>query len=93
MNTPEASISFRELFAYTDYLANRWMNYFKQNPSALDISVGGKAGTVRELVNHIFMVEQVFASRLFQNEPLAKLVSPSLDDLIRLHKTSHFPVS
>ena len=63
MNTSEAAISFRELLAYTDYLANRWVDYFGENSGALDINVGGKTGSLRELVHHIFMVEQFFANR------------------------------
>jgi uncharacterized damage-inducible protein DinB len=89
MSTPEAAISFRELIAYTDYLANRWVDYFRENSGALDINVGGKTGNLRELVQHIFIVEQFFASRLLQKEPPAKLESPTLDDLMQIHKTAH----
>jgi len=88
MNSPEASVSFRELLAYTDYLANRWVEYFKENPGALDIDVGGKTGTLRELILHIFTVEQFFANRLLQKEPPPKLESPSLDDLMQIHKSA-----
>jgi hypothetical protein len=77
------------LLAYTDYLANRWVDYFGKNSGALDINVGGKTGSLRELVHHIFMVEQFFANRLLQKEPPVKLESPTLDDLIHIHKAAH----
>jgi uncharacterized damage-inducible protein DinB len=89
MNTSEAAISFRELLAYTDYLANRWVDYFRGNSGALDINIGGKTGSLRELVHHIFMVEQFFANRLLENEPPAKLESPTLDDLMHIHNRAH----
>ena len=89
MNLPEATISFHELLAYTDYLANRWVEYFRENSGALDINIGGKAGSLRELVHHIFMVEQFFANRLLQKEPPAKLESPTLHDMMQIHKTAH----
>ena len=50
---------------------------------------GGKTGSLRELVHHIFMVEQFFANRLLQKEPPAKLESPTLDDLIHIHNSAH----
>ena len=93
MNTTEAGISFRELLAYTDYLAKRWMAYFDKNPGALDIDVGGRTGTIGQLVNHIFQVEQFFASRLLQKEPLGKLESPTTEQLLRLHQTSYEQLS
>jgi hypothetical protein len=89
MNTSEAAISFRELLAYTDYLANRWVDYFRGNSGALDINIGGETGSLRELVHHMFMVEQFFANRLLENEPPAKLESPTLDDLMHIHNRAH----
>ena len=88
MSTPEASISFRELLAYTDYLANRWLNYFRLNPGALDVNVGGKAGTIRDLVAHIVFVEGYFACRLLAKDPPAKPEAPSLDDLATIHQAA-----
>ena len=93
MSAIEAGISFRELLAYTNYLASRWMAYFEKNPAALDIDVGGKAGSIRELVNHIFQVEQYFASRLLQKELPSKLQSPTVEELSRLHQTNHEQLS
>ena len=89
MDMPEAAISFRELLAYTDYLANRWADYFRENSGALDINIGGKTGNLRELVKHLFVVEQFFAYRLLGKEPSAKLESATLDDLMQIHKTAH----
>jgi len=89
MNSPEAALSFRELLAYTDYLANRWVDYFRENSGALDIDIGGKTGSLRELVHHVFMVEQFFANRPAQKESPAKLESPTLDELIHMHRTAH----
>ena len=89
MSSSEATISFRELLAYTDYLANRWFEYFRENSGALDIDVGGKTRSLRELVQHIVVVEQFFANRLQENELPAKLESPALDDLMQMHKTAH----
>ena len=81
MNTSEAAISFRELLAYTDYLANRWVDYFGENSGALDIHVGGKTGSLRTGPSHLYG-RAIFANRLLQKEPPVKLESPTLDDLI-----------
>jgi uncharacterized damage-inducible protein DinB len=93
MSTNEPGISFRELLAYTDYLAKRWLAYFEKNPRALDIDVGGRTGSMRELVNHIFQVEQFFASRLLQKDPLSTLESPTARHWLQLHQTSHEQLS
>jgi uncharacterized damage-inducible protein DinB len=93
MSTTEPGISFRELLAYTDYLAKRWLAYFEKNPRALDIDVGGRTGSMRQLVNHIFQVEQFFASRLLQKDPLNMLESPTTGQWLQLHQTSHEQLS
>lgn len=91
MSDGEPAIAFRDLLAYTDFLAQRWLNYFKQNPAALDVDVGGRTGTLRQLLVHIFEVERFFAGRLLQEtaSPRQKLESPSLDELRRLHEEAH----
>ncbi|HKD82841.1 MAG TPA: DinB family protein [Candidatus Angelobacter sp.] len=94
VNAPEPSISFGDLLAYTDYLAQRWLNYFKQNPAALDVDVGGKTGSLRDLVTHIFQVENFFAGLLAKEGAGSmaappKMDAPSLDDLGRLHQEAH----
>jgi len=92
MSASEPSISFRDLVAYTDYLAQRWLNYFKQNPAALDVDVGGRTQTLRDLVSHIFQVEQFFADMLLQEgagatrRPSAIEGKPGLDELARMHQ-------
>jgi uncharacterized damage-inducible protein DinB len=91
MSASEPAVSFRDLLAYTDDLAQRWLNYFKQNPKALDVEVGGKTGTLRDLVCHLFQVEQFFADLLLQpgtgsmRPPAAKTEKPELEELQRMH--------
>ena len=90
MSATEPAISFRELFAYNDYLAKRWIAYFQQHPAALDVDVGGKTGAMRNLVSHIFEVENFFAGRLLGENPARpdpnNKVSRSPDELLRLHQ-------
>jgi len=92
MSASEPSISFRDLLAYTDYLAQRWLNYFKQNPAALDVDVGGRTQTLRDLVGHIFQVEQFFSEMLLQEgagatrRPQAIEGKLGLDELGRMHQ-------
>jgi uncharacterized damage-inducible protein DinB len=64
MNTPDAGVSFRELLAYTDYLAQRWLTFFSEHPDALQVPAGGGTPTVGDLVDHVFLVEEVFSSFL-----------------------------
>jgi len=86
MSRSESAISFRELFAYTDYLANLWLN-FNRHQSALEIEVGDQTGTLSNLVKHIVQVEQFFASRLLQQEPPQdQLESPAAADLLQRHQ-------
>ena len=94
MNTQTPSVAFSDLLAYTDFLAQRWLNYFKQNPGALDVNVGGKTGALRDLVTHIFQVEQFFANLLLQEgagsmRPPAQTEARQLDDLRRMHQDAH----
>jgi uncharacterized damage-inducible protein DinB len=92
MSASEPAISFRDLLAYTDYLAQRWLNYFKQNPAALDVEVGGRTPTLRDLVSHIFQVEQFFADLLLQEgaggtrRPPAIEEKLGVDELGRMHQ-------
>jgi uncharacterized damage-inducible protein DinB len=91
VSTPGAAIACGDLLAYTDFLAQRWLNYFQQNPAALDVDIGGKTGTLRELETHIFQAEQFFADRLLgkASPPPQKLESISMDELRRLHGEAH----
>jgi uncharacterized damage-inducible protein DinB len=94
VNTPEPFLSFRELLAYSDYLAQRWMNYFRQNPKALDIEVGGRTPTLRDLATHIFQVEQFFTDLLLKEgagatgRP-AQMEAPELSQLENMHRETH----
>jgi uncharacterized damage-inducible protein DinB len=94
MNASEPAVSFRDLLAYTDYLAQRWLTYFKQNPAALEVNVGGKTGSLRDLVSHIFQVEQFFADLLLQEgagatrRPPAITEKLGLEELGRMHQAA-----
>ena len=90
----EPSLSFRELLAYTDYLAQRWLNYFRQNAKALEIRVGGRTPTLRDLVTHIFQVEEFFSRFLFQEDMKptgrpAQMEAKNLEELERMHREAH----
>lgn len=90
MNSSDCSISFRELFAYTDYLANRWFRYFNENEAALAIHIGGQTGALRNLVEHIVQVEQFFATRLLGQETAEEKPRPSgLAGLLEMHKDAN----
>ena len=56
-----AGIQFEELLAYTEEESLRWKEFFVAHPQALDLPLD-IAGSVRELVKHIFAVELFFAS-------------------------------
>lgn len=91
MNAQEPAITFNELVAYSDYISQRWLDYFKQNPGALDVDVGGKTGSIRDLVTHIFQVEQFFTDLLAvegkgSSAPPPKMEAPKLEDLERMHQ-------
>jgi uncharacterized damage-inducible protein DinB len=60
------SLAFADLLAYTDFLAQRWLSYFERNPTALEVDIGGRAGSLHGLVTHIFQVENFFADLLLQ---------------------------
>jgi uncharacterized damage-inducible protein DinB len=54
-------IQFDEFLAYSDEESQRWKQFFSRHPAALDLPLD-IAGTVRELVLHIFAVELFFAN-------------------------------
>jgi len=100
MSTTEPAITFREMLAYTDFLAQRWLDYFKKNEAALAVNVGGRCPTLRDLVGHIFQVELFFANLLAQAAsappPTGRppnLESPSLETLQRMHREAHEKLS
>lgn len=87
-----AGIEFRDLLAYNHHETERWHKWFVEHPQALDVSVGGQTGTVRNLIKHIFQTESYFARRLNGEVPqLSSLEtkSDSLDDIFILHEQAH----
>lgn len=93
MSSADPSISFREMFAYSHYLADRWIKYFKEHPEALEVDVGGRTGKLRNLVSHIFEVESFFAGYLEGESParpsLEKQEERTLDELLQSHRQAH----
>jgi hypothetical protein len=53
------SLAFADLLAHTDYLTQRWLDYFDRNPAALDVIVGGRTPTLHVLVANIFIASPV----------------------------------
>ena len=94
MNDPVPSLAFADLLAYTDYLAQRWLSYFERNPAALEVEVGGRTPKLRDLVTHIFQVEDFFADLLSQEGTGAmrrpdQMASKSLAELRGMHQQAH----
>jgi uncharacterized damage-inducible protein DinB len=94
MSTQSPAVAFVDLLAYTDYLAQRWLDYFKRNPAALHIDVGGTTGTLRDLVTHIFQVENFFADLLLKEGAGAmrrpeQISGQSLESLQQMHRKAH----
>lgn len=88
------SLAFADLLAYTDYLAQRWLNYFENNPAALEVEIGGRTPKLRDLVAHIFQVEDFFSDLLLQEgagataRP-APMAYGSLEELRGMHQRAH----
>jgi uncharacterized damage-inducible protein DinB len=77
-------ITFRELLEYTARETARWKDWFAGHPEALDCECDiAKAGTVLELLLHIFATELFFAhSVLGLPQPdWQKLPSQTIDEL------------
>jgi len=97
MSASEAGISFRELLAYNHYLADRWMDFFRQNPDALQAAVSEKIPTVGDLVFHLVLVEETFARFLRDGAPPAPPQSAAQADrqpktpdiLLQRHELAH----
>jgi uncharacterized damage-inducible protein DinB len=69
MSAPNPGISFIELLAYVDYLASRWLTFFRQHPEALELEVGGDTPTIADLILHLIETEEVFARFLYERQP------------------------
>jgi len=66
MSDQVPSLAFADLLAYTDFLAQRWLNYFERNSAAFEVEIGGRTPKLHDLVTHIFQVEDFFADLLLQ---------------------------
>jgi uncharacterized damage-inducible protein DinB len=94
MSDQVPALAFTDLLAYTDFLAERWLKYFQQNPAALDVNVGGRTPTLRDLVTHIFQVEDFFGDLLLQEgaggtRRPAPVAGQSLEQMQRVHQEAH----
>lgn len=82
-----AGIEFTELLGYTEEETARWKQWFAGNPSALELPVDiAGAGTVRRLVQHIFMVELYFAHQVLGLSPVDSESLPvgSVEELFQI---------
>src|SRR5690348_14545986 len=85
-------LSFGELLDYSAQETQRWGDWFRKNPKALDVAtdIAGTAN-VRELVLHIVAVQMRYAERLL-NLPITEydtLNGRSADELFLLaHKSA-----
>lgn len=79
-------ITFVELLAYKEQETRRWREWFASRPEALDRPCDiGKAGTVRELLFHIFAVELFFAYKVLELKfDWGAQPSKTVDDLFGL---------
>jgi uncharacterized damage-inducible protein DinB len=84
-------LSFGELLDYGSEETNRWRDWFKKNPAALELPcdiAGGKM--VRDLVLHIVAVQMRYAERLL-DQPVSEysdLESKSAEELFSLANKS-----
>jgi uncharacterized damage-inducible protein DinB len=87
MSGCDASITFAELLDYTNRETARWREWFSAHTEALDQACDvAKAGTVRELLLHIFATELFFAHPVLDLPPVdwKNLRPETLDDLFGL---------
>ena len=82
----DPGVRFSELLAYNEYETVRWKNFFEKHSAALDLSFD-VAGTVRDLVVHVFQTELFFASLLNGNAKpeFDRLPSATLEELFAIH--------
>jgi uncharacterized damage-inducible protein DinB len=75
-------ISFSELLDYSTQENHRWKQFFARSPETLDLPLD-IAGTVGQLVLHIFAVELYFANVISgqENADPDQLPTESLDDI------------
>jgi uncharacterized damage-inducible protein DinB len=80
-------IQFAELVAYTEEENERWKQFFATNPGTLDLPFD-IAGSVRQLLLHIFSVELYFANAVLGLEKVSpnELPTGTLDELFGIGK-------
>ena len=81
-----AGISFEELLRHNEEEAERWREFFRQHPDALDLSIDmAQSEDVRAMLVHIMAVELLYSERIQgitrQNVSLADFPSGSVDEL------------
>jgi uncharacterized damage-inducible protein DinB len=81
-----AGISFDELLRHNEEETERWHEFFRQHPDALDIKVDlAQSEDVRSMLVHIMAVELLYTERIQgitrQNVALADFPSGSVDEL------------
>jgi uncharacterized damage-inducible protein DinB len=65
----ECGITLRELADYTGEETERWFEFFREKPEALNIEIGGAAKTVLGLLLHIITVEYRYVERVLGKTP------------------------
>lgn len=88
----DGGITFPELLEYNTRETARWKDWFADHPGALDIKCDvAKAGTVRELLLHIFATESFFAHSVLDlpQPDWQKLPSQTVDELFRVSDDAH----
>ncbi len=88
----DPGIRFAELLAYNADETQNWKRWFAEHPAALDLpcDVAG-AGTVRNLLFHIFGAELLFANRVhgLPRVDFEKLPSSTLGELFSITEEAH----
>jgi len=80
----DPGIQFAELLAYGADETNRWRRWFGEHPAALDLACDAAgAGTVRNLLLHVFATELHFANKVLglPKIPSDKLPVSTTDEL------------
>src|SRR5512140_2264476 len=81
-----AGISFDELLRHNEEQAERWREFFRQHPDALDMTVDmAQSEDVRAMLVHIMAVELLYSERIQgrmrEDVSLADFPSESVDEL------------
>jgi uncharacterized damage-inducible protein DinB len=84
----DPGVRFSELLAYNEDETGRWKQFFEKGPAALELAcdVAG-AGTVRNLVLHVFQTELFFANLLngIAKTDFDRLPSATQEELFEIH--------